>query len=536
MSADDVSRRKFLKDIAIGSAGLAIGGIHAERALAETPKRGGALSIVHSQFSHLNVAIQSGVATMVPGAQIFAGLVRLDANYQPLPYLAKSWENSADGLTWTFRLVNNATFHDGKPITSADVAFSLETVKKNHPFGVAMFGAVDRVDTPGPQTVVFRLSKPTPALLASLSPVLMPVIPKHVFSSPEPIRTHPANNKPVGSGPFKFADYRPGEYLILDRYEKFFIPGRPYLDRLIFLLMKDPTSVVISLERQETQYCAFANISLRDVDRLEKLDHIKVTRKGYEAIGPLSWVAFNMRNKPLDDVRVRQAISYSIDRNFITQKLHVGRSIRSTGPLHHSSPFYFGDVEKYDLNIDKANKLLDQAGYTRKEKGIRFSLKIDYEPTNPEIHKNIAEYVREALQPVGIDVKVRTSPDFPTWVLRISNWDFDMTIDTVFNYPDPVIGVHRTYLLSNIKKGIMWSNTQGYSNPKVDEILAKASVEKDFAKRKALYTEFQKILSHDLPVAPTFEVPLYTLYHKNLRNPPLTVWGAMAPFDEVYLG
>ena len=328
MSADDVSRRKFLKDIAIGSAGLAIGGIHAERALAETPKRGGALSIVHSQFSHLNVAIQSGVATIVPGAQIFAGLVRLDANYQPLPYLAKSWENSADGLTWTFRLVNNATFHDGKPITSADVAFSLETVKKNHPFGVAMFGAVDRVDTPGPQTVVFRLSKPTPALLASLSPVLMPVIPKHVFSSPEPIRTHPANNKPVGSGPFKFADYRPGEYLILDRYEKFFIPGRPYLDRLIFLLMKDPTSVVISLERQETQYCAFANISLRDVHRLEKLDHIKVTRKGYEAIGPLSWVAFNMRNKPLDDVRVRQAISYSIDRNFITQKLHVGRSIR----------------------------------------------------------------------------------------------------------------------------------------------------------------------------------------------------------------
>jgi peptide/nickel transport system substrate-binding protein len=97
---------------------------------ADTPKKGGTLSIVHTQFAHLNSAIQSGVATMVPGAQIFAGLVRLDDKFQAVPYLAKSWETSSDGLTWTFHLVNNATFHDGKPITSEDVAFSLETVKK----------------------------------------------------------------------------------------------------------------------------------------------------------------------------------------------------------------------------------------------------------------------------------------------------------------------------------------------------------------------------------------------------------------------
>ncbi len=251
---------------------------------AETPKKGGTLSIVHIQFAHLNSAIQSGVATMVPGAQIFAGLVRLDEKFQPVPYLAKSWETSSDGLTWTFHLVKNATFHDGKPITSEDVAFSLETVKKNHPFGVAMFGNVNRVETPDPHTAVFKLDKPTPSLLPSLSPVLMSIIPKHVYSSPEPIRTHPANIKPVGSGPFKFSDYKPGEYLILDRYDKFFIPGRPYLDRLIFHIMKDPTSVTISLERQRTHYAAYMSVS-RDIDRLEKLPHIKVTGKGYEAIG-----------------------------------------------------------------------------------------------------------------------------------------------------------------------------------------------------------------------------------------------------------
>ncbi len=115
------------------------------------------------------------------------------------------------------------------------------------------------------------------------------------------------------------------------------------------------------------------------------------------------------------------------------------------------------------------------------------------------------------------------------------NFEFDLTLDTLYTYPDPLIGVHRTYLSSNIKKGVINTNTENYNNPKVDELLAKAAVETNFTKRKALYVEFQKTITDELPVFYLFEVAYYTLYNKTVGNPPLTVWGAMSPFDEVYL-
>src|SRR5512136_1637583 len=108
--------------------------------------RGGTFKVIYQEPTHLNMAIVSGTPTGVPGTQIFAGLLQFDEKFQPRPYLATKWDISPDGRTYTFHLQKGATFHDGKPITSADVAFSLETVSKNHPFGVAMFRAVDKVD------------------------------------------------------------------------------------------------------------------------------------------------------------------------------------------------------------------------------------------------------------------------------------------------------------------------------------------------------------------------------------------------------
>ena len=116
--------------------------------------------------------------------------------------------------------------HDGKPITSEDVAFSFEMVKKNHSFGPSMLGPVDRVETPDPQTAVFKLIKPHPAMFMVLSPPLLPILPKHVYNEKDhgPIRKNPANVKPIGSGPFKLAEFKPGDYFILERYDGFFRP------------------------------------------------------------------------------------------------------------------------------------------------------------------------------------------------------------------------------------------------------------------------------------------------------------------------
>lgn len=162
---------------------------------------GGSLVIVSSQVPrHLNGAVQSGIATAVPSTQLFASLLRYDENWEPQPYLAESWEVSQDGLSVTLNLVAGATFHDGTPITSEDVAFSLMTTKEKHPFK-SMFAPVEAVDTPDPLTVVIRLSQPHPALFLAQSTALAPVMPKHVYGDGQDVASHPRNSTDVvGSG------------------------------------------------------------------------------------------------------------------------------------------------------------------------------------------------------------------------------------------------------------------------------------------------------------------------------------------------
>jgi len=152
----------------------------------------------------------------------------------------------------------------------------------------------------------------------------------------------------------------------------------------------------------------------------------------------------------------------------------------------------------------------------------------------PSQQRDVALYLKRQLEKVGIDTRVRRSKNFPEWATRIGNWDFDMTMDSVYNWGDPSIGVHRTYLSDNIRKGVIWSNTQNYRNKRVDEILGQAAVEMDKRKRKALYSEFQQILTEELPVVWINVLPFHTVYHTGLGKPPTTIWGIHAPFDELY--
>jgi peptide/nickel transport system substrate-binding protein len=479
---------------------------------------------------HFNGAIQSGVATAMISTQVFASPLRYDENWNPQPYLAQSWQVSPDGLTVTLQLVHNAVFHDGQPVTSEDVAFSIGLIKANHPFKT-MLEPVASVDTPDPYSVVIHLSRPHPALLLAMSPALMPILPKHVYATGD-IQTNPANLKPIGSGPFKLTDYKQGEYVELEKFDKFFIPGRPKLDKLIFRIIADESSIVLSMERGELNIFPFIT-GVHDIDRLSKAETLFVTPKGNEGTGPLNWLAFNTAKKPLDDVRVRRAIAYAVNREFIVGKLMGGKAQAATGPIVPTSPFAEPGVETYKVDLAKSEQLLDEAGFKKGADGTRLSLMIDYLPGGVEQQKNVAEYLRSQLKRVGIALEVRSAPDFPTWAKRVSNWDFDLTMDAVFNWGDPVIGVARTYLSSNIRKGVIWSNTQQYNNTKVDELLNAAAVETDPGKRKALYSEFQKIVVADVPIYFINVLPYYTAFDKKLANLPLSIWGVMSPLDEL---
>ncbi|HVW57852.1 MAG TPA: ABC transporter substrate-binding protein [Rhizobiaceae bacterium] len=524
-----LTRREIL-----GSAGaLLIAPDIAFHAHAAEPQKGGTMVMGSTQVPrHLNPAVQSGIATAVPGTQIFASPLRYDADWKPHPYLAESWKIADDGLSCMLNLVKNAKFHDGKPVTSADVKFSIETIKAHHPFKT-MFEPVTSVDTPDEYTAIIHLAHPHPALLLCMSGALCPIIPKHIFGDGQDIMNHPANTHPIGSGPFKLQEFKAGEQITLVKNPDFFIKGRPYLDKIVIRIVPDLSSVVLATENGQVDFLPFLAES-QFIKRLEKAEGLGVTDKGYAAVGPINWLAFNCGKPPLDNKAVRQAIGYAVDRDFITKALLRGTAREQRSPIIESSPFFDAKIPPYDLDLNKANAMLDQAGHKKGADGMRFKLTVDYIPGGGEEQQGIAQYLKSQLKKIGIDIAVRASPDFPTWAKRISNYDFDLTMDEVYNWGDPVIGVHRTYLSSNIRKGVIWSNTQQYRNPKVDDLLNKAAVEMDAAKRKAFYDQFQMIVGDDLPIKWLNALPYHTAYDKRLGNIPESIWGSMQSMDEVY--
>ena len=477
---------------------------------------------------HLNGAVQSGIATAVPSTQIFASPLRYDDAWNPQPYLAESWSFSEDGLSLTLNLREGVKFHDGRPLTSKDVAFSIMTIKANHPFQ-SMFAPVTGVDTPDDGTAIIRLSQPHPALLLALSPALAPIIPEHVYGDGQDVKSHPANAAPIGAGPFKLKEFTPGEVIILEKNPDYFLEGLPKLDEIVIRIIRDESALLIAVENGEVDLYPFASTS-QAIRRLEKVERLAITDKGYAGIGPIVWLAFNTQSEKLSDKRVRQAIAYAIDRDFITRALHRGVSTPQRSPIIESSPFFDASMPAYDTDLDKAKALLAEAGVET------LTLTVDYIPAVTEQQQNIAEYLRSQLGKIGIEIEVRASPDFPTWAQRVSNGDFELTMDNVFNWGDPVIGVHRTYLSTNIRPGVIWSNTQGYANPRVDELLNAAAVELDVDKRKALYAEFQRIVGEELPIYWINATPYHTIYDRSLVNVPTNIWGVMSPMDELAWG
>ena len=521
-----IDRRHLLQAGAALTAG-SIFGIPLD--VAAQAAKGGVLVVGSTQAPrHLNSAVQSGIATMMPAAQLFASPIRLDKNWKPQPYLAESWTLSPDNRSITLVLRKNAVFHDGKPITAEDVKFSIETIRDNHPFKT-MYGPVNAVTINDPQTAVIRLAEPHPAVLLALSTSLTPIIPKHIFGDGTDVKIHPRNATPVGSGAFKLVEFKPGEHIIMDRFDRFFMKDEPKLERIIVRLFKDPTSLLLAFERGEVDVHQ-ALTDPREIERARKIPSAQVY-KAAPAIGPLTWLAFNTKSPKLADKRVRQAINFAIDKKYILEAMLGNMNARATGPIAMGSPYYSADVEKYDFNLGQATKLLDDAGLKPGANGVRMTLDIDAIPGSADF-KAIQEYMKPALAKIGIEANVRLSPDFPTWARRVSSLQFEATLDSVYNWGDPVIGVHRTWLTSNIKPGVIWSNTQSYSNPKVDEWLAAAGQEMNLAKRKELYKQMQKAVVDDCPVAFLYEQAFYEAYLGKVQNPPKGIWGLMDAVNE----
>ena len=493
--------------------------------------KGGSMVYLSSKIPSLN-PLHAQYDVGLVSSQIFASLVRMDENNRPIPYLADSFSISEDGLAYTFNLAGNAKFHDGNPVTSADVAFSLEIIRKNHRFGPQMFGPVETVETPDDRTVVFRLSQPHgPLLLAATTPRQLPIMPKHVYGDGD-FMTHPAHKNPVGSGPFVIKEHKTDQYLIIERNEEHFVEGLPHLDRIIYQMVTDKTAKRIGLQRNQFQLAnASAVMRLTDIDSFKKVDHLALTEMKTVSGGAIV-LEFNNREGPLADKAVRQAIAYGIDRSYIADVLHAGYSKAAAGPLPFTNIFFNPGIEGYPHDLDKANALLDEAGYPVKDDGIRFELGLIYiaQPFWPDYQSVPGEYVAQALKKIGVKVNQEPMAGAAAWSKRISAWNYDMSLNWPGDKVDPAIGVSRLYVCDNVKNQA-YTNTSGYCNAEVDGIFAQAALEADLDKRQALYDKVSKILIEDMPMNWLFDTVGYWFHHKDLHLP---AYGWGEAWDLVY--
>ena len=507
-------------------------------AAAGEPQPGGTLVMaMQTMPTQFNGNIASGTPPNIPGSQLFASPLLFDDEWNPQPYLAESWELADDGLSLTLNLVEGATFHDGEPIQSHDVAFSIAMNQENHPFK-PMFAPVTSVDTPDDQTVVINLANPHPAILIAMSPGLLPIFPEHIYGDVENIRDCTCNSDPaelVGSGPFILEEFDTTNGVIrMSPNEDFFL-GRPYVDELVIAVRPSANELITEMENGEIHIGNVQGVA--DLERLRDSDTLTVTPRGYEGIGAVVSMQFNLEDEVLGIKEVRQAIAYAIDKDFIIDELHAGLPFRAKSPIHPGSPYYDDSIEGYEFDLERAAELLDEAGFPADGDGNRgITLTMDAIPTADDYQSAIAEYAKSALAEIGIEIELRTSPDFGTWASSyLAPRDYDITMQILFMWADPIIGVHRSFLEENIQP-IPFANNSAYINPELEELMAAAGAEQDFDARVAAYAEIQAVLADDLPFHWLEALPTNSVYNTELvQNPPLTIWGQMSPLHEVWL-
>jgi peptide/nickel transport system substrate-binding protein len=521
--------------LAVGSGAEAQ--VPAAKTPAAAPRAGGTLTLsFHPEPSALTTIATTAVPTALVASKIFESLLAYEAGMKPAPALAQSWSVTPDGLTWTFTLQRGVKFHDGKPFTSADVKFSVERiVRPLHSRGRANFRDLRAIETPDDHTVVFRLSAPQAHFLSVFQPTEVPIFPRHLLENETDFRKSAFNNQPVGTGPFKLTEWARGSYLVLGKNPDYWKPGRPYLDRIIYKVIPDGGARVAALETGEVDLAPSGAVPEAEIGRLVKLPHLAATDRGYEALGPLMWLELNLRDKHLADVRVRRALAQAIDKKVVVDTIWFGVGKPATGPIvSGNSTFYNPAVRRYPFDPAAAERLLDEAGFRRGAGGIRFELTQDYLPYG-ENWVRLAEYVKQALGKVGIRVTTRAS-DLPGWLKRVyTDWDFQLTSTFSNNYADPAIGVERTYISTNILKGVPFTNSMGYNNPAVDHLFAAAGRELNPAVRVQQYKKVQEILVEDLPVLWLMEMGTTTVYNRRVQDVfrgPIALYSS---FDQVWL-
>jgi peptide/nickel transport system substrate-binding protein len=527
-------RLRALALAAIAAAGLWQA---APAAAQDTPVAGGTLTIaLPTEPQHLNSAMDTTQHVKMVAGKIFSGLIRYDRDMNMSPDLAESWSVAEDGLSITFNLRQGVKWHDGTPFTSKDVAYSvLRGFGQNNGLVRAVFSNVADVETPDDHTAILRLKAPTPAIMMALPVATATILPAHIYDNGGNIRENPANQAPIGTGPFRFVEWQRGSSIVLERNPDYFEDGRPYLDRIVFAIIPDTQSRGAAVEAGQIDMVYHSTAAASDARRLGDLPHLELSTEGYFFESTVCFWEFNMDHPILGKPEVRRALAHVIDKQFILDNVWMGFGATASSPFHRNLAHAHTDaVPTYAYDPATAERLLDEAGYPRGSDGVRFRMTIDYTPFGDH-YQRMAQYARQQLAAIGVETDVR-SQDFASWVRRIwTDRDWDTNMSAITNASDPTIGIQRAYWSQNIRPGTPFTNGTHYSNPTLDALFEAAAQENDAEKRRAQFAEVQTILATDLPVIALVAIDQFTVANTRVRGYDALADGVYSGFAHVWL-
>ncbi|MDT8419581.1 MAG: peptide-binding protein [Desulfuromonadales bacterium] len=446
--------------------------------------------------SNLLPVLSSDSASSDINGLVYNGLVRYDKDLKIEGELAESWEISEDNLTITFTLREGVKWHDGTPFTSADVLFTyqLYTDPKTPTAYAESFKQVASAEAPDPHT--FRVSYPEPYAPALIS-WGMAIHPRHLLEGKD-VTKSPLSRAPIGTGPYMFKEWSSGEKIVLEANPDYF-EGQPHIKRVVYRIIPDQSTQFLELQ---TGSLDFMGLSPLQYDRQTDTVAFRRLYNKYNYLNfGYSYLGYNLNRPLFQDRRVRQALTYAIDKQEIIEGVLLGYGRAATGPYKPDTWVYNSGVKQYGYNPQKARELLASAGWQDLDgDGI---LEKDGRPlaftivTNQgnDLRAKSGEIIQRRFREVGVDVQLRII-EWATFLKEFINpGKFDATILGWTGGPEP----DQFNIWHSSKTGPRQLNFIGFKNAEVDALLEKGRRTFDLQERKSYYDRFQEILAEEQP-------------------------------------
>ena len=446
--------------------------------------------------SNLLPVLASDSASSDINGLVYNGLIRYNKDLILEGELAESWEISEDNLTITFHLRKGVLWHDGVPFTSADVLFTYNVyIDPKTPTAYAeSYKQVAHAEAPDLYTFRVTYDKPYAPALGSWGVSIMP---KHLLEHTE-ITKSPLSRMPVGTGPFRFVEWKPGETLVLESNPDYF-EGQPYIRRVLYRIIPDLSTQFLELQSGGLDFMGLTPIQYQtQTDTLAFKRRFEKYR--YLAFG-YTYLGYNLNRPLFQDKRVRQAIAHAIDKQEIIDGVLLGLGQVATGPYKPDTWVYNPDVRRYPHDAAKAKALFAEAGWRDSDgdgildkDGQKFSFTIVTNQGN-DLRVKSGEIIQRRLQEVGIEVKLRVI-EWASFLKEFINpGNFEATILAWSGSPEP----DQYDIWHSSKTGPRELNFIRFKNPEVDELLEKGRRTFDQQERKACYDRFQAILAEEQP-------------------------------------